>query len=161
VFNDDAQSPERLEAIQEAALLPSAHRRYWDKYAGNLPSDQTIKYDLRRDSFSEAALETFLKEFRNTLRFAELTQSESEESADHEYDVGARPLSPQRPLPKSRQAGEQTYPIPLSTSKQVRITGPFPLSEQEWAQLMNVLKVLKPGLVETEAGELLQDGTTE
>jgi hypothetical protein len=40
-----------------------------------------------------------------------------------------------------------TYAIPVSAGIDVAIEGPFPLTEEQWTQLLAVLTVLKPGLV--------------
>lgn len=43
-----------------------------------------------------------------------------------------------------------TYAIPVSAGIDVAIEGPFPLTEEQWTQLLAVLSVLKPGLVSDE-----------
>lgn len=47
--------------------------------------------------------------------------------------------------------GVQSYPIPIALTGRtpVIISGPFPLSEQEWIQFNAVLNAMKPVLVGT------------
>ncbi len=54
-----------------------------------------------------------------------------------------------------------SYAVPVAPGKDVIVEGGFPLSEEEWAQLMAVLGVMKPALVSTAnlrgAGQVSDD----
>ena len=43
-----------------------------------------------------------------------------------------------------------TYAVPIGPGTNVTVAGEFPLTEQEWAQMMAVLNAMKPGLLKSE-----------
>jgi hypothetical protein len=49
---------------------------------------------------------------------------------------------------------EKTPPIqltiPISSGRNLLVYGGFPISETEWEQMLNVLEVMKPGLVKQQ-----------
>ncbi|HEV2360545.1 MAG TPA: hypothetical protein VGS21_02470 [Acidimicrobiales bacterium] len=57
----------------------------------------------------------------------------------------SEPTSTTQPPPAS--PGPDGYRLPVSAEKNVTISGPFPLNEAEWHQLLAVLNAMKPGLV--------------
>jgi hypothetical protein len=40
-----------------------------------------------------------------------------------------------------------TYAVPVSIGAEVTVTGPFPLSAEEWLRFVIVLEAMRPGLV--------------
>jgi hypothetical protein len=73
--------PERADLLRSAALAPKIHREVWDKfYAGDEPSPpDVIKHYLEWDrpggTFTPQALGQFLKQFSDTVTFAQLNSS--------------------------------------------------------------------------------------
>ncbi len=68
---------QRLDAIKEAALLPSIHQEIWDKYNGKLPTeDASIQSYLLRGregaTFNRNQVDPFISRFRETLRYGGL-----------------------------------------------------------------------------------------
>lgn len=55
---------------------------------------------------------------------------------------------PQQDNDKKHQTrGMKDYKIPLSTNTYVILSGPFPLDEPDWKQMITVLDLIKRGLV--------------
>src|SRR5450759_3542398 len=67
-------APERLQALKAAARAPKINNELLAKWPPNsLPSDQTIKvYLLREKDFNPNTVDSFIKDFRATVRYAKL-----------------------------------------------------------------------------------------
>jgi len=74
------------EAIKAAALTPKIHRELWDKYAGKLPPDVSIRVYLVREReegyFNKNQVDGFIGQFRSTIAFAKLLESDKLSLAD-------------------------------------------------------------------------------
>lgn len=152
-------SPERLNAIQAAALEPSIHQELLAKYPEGLPSDPTmISYLTMERQFTDGAARELVSELRETLAFAGLSaegdtlkeQDPDKESPEVPYMPPAAPQAPSRLAPPLlRSTEERTYRLPL-LSKEITLQGEFPLDAADWEQLRRVLDVMKPGLTKQE-----------
>lgn len=161
--NPDKQA--RRAAIQEAALKPAIHRELWDKYGAELPSDETLKWELTREReqrFTETGADEFIPEYRQTLAFAELPGTDSvgtqipdvqsEDDGDESESVPPEPPPPTKRHPVRRSGGMSesgilTIPVPVIGGPPITIEGEFPVSEVAWTQFIAVLQAMKPGLV--------------
>src|ERR1035438_8160072 len=83
----DAQ---RASALREAATSPEIYRQLLKEYTESLPSDTTLKSELiavRR--FNPNAVDGFIKDFKNTLTFAGLSDlSAVEFPVEEEEEIG-------------------------------------------------------------------------
>ena len=169
-------SPERDQLIRAAALLPPIHKELWEKYGGEFPSDTTFKWQLMKDrSFTDGGAEEFISQFKRTIAFANLTKSgvlpaeHGDNPADGEDDAGdplVKPipaileLDPKRPA--AQAASTQTV-IPLAITHNpaswARLAAHFPLSEDEWEMMMNLLQAMKPRLVKDEKPGVAREST--
>jgi hypothetical protein len=71
------ESSERDAAIRDAALKPKIHAELWRKYNGRLPSDAELQYRLENDlHFNANVIGAFIKELRDTISFAKLSESD-------------------------------------------------------------------------------------
>lgn len=158
IVDDRPESPERDGAIRECALNPRIHQQLWDKHEGRLPSDQTLRYELRTErGFTESAATEIVKKFRSTIDFARLSEADTmaETAEANGWSAEDRPTvmdaTPGRgrgqPL-SGRPAVGTVVNLPLSSSKWATLTAPFPLSEAEWRLMAQVLAAMKPALVE-------------
>jgi hypothetical protein len=150
----------RKSAIQNAALQPTMHRELWDKYHEDLPSDSNLRWELTHDrGFTETGASEFIPVYRATVAFAQLAshvpepaqeQDQNDAGKHEEYSNPATQLEtePERPRPVHTGV-KRSYDIPLIDSGAVTVEGQFPISEQDWAQLMAVLAAMKPGLVKS------------
>lgn len=147
----------RLQALQEAALTPTIHREFWTQYGDNLPSEETLKWNLTRDlKFTDRGAREFIDEYQATVKYAQLASTSSLAHLDDLPDYQSistvksptsERLSEVMPTDKLRN---REFAIPLPGDKYVTITGPFPLNELGWNQLIAVLQVMKPGLISGE-----------
>jgi len=144
---DVPESPDRLEAIREAALKPAIHTELWRHYNGSLPSDEAIKVRLRRDlGFTDRAVGEFIPQFRKTVAFAKLDASVSLPLSEDEHVM---PAAPSTSAVGERQgsARQRTVQVPLLNGEWAFVQADFPLTENAWQQFLRVLEVMKPGLV--------------
>jgi hypothetical protein len=168
IFNhpDDAQ---RARSLQEAALNPDIHQEMWAKHGtAKTVSDTNLKWELTRErGFTETGATEFLREYRETVNYAHLLDDdtsapqtvldEQPPASNAETDPlagpdGDEPDPPgqQRPVTRRRifvDAETAQYAIPLKSQPPVLIEGTFPISEEDWQQMMTVLDAMKPGLV--------------
>jgi len=63
--------------IEAAAMRPTIHRELWEKYEGDLPDDAALRRQLIRAGFTEQAADVFIAQFRDTLAFAGLIDSDT------------------------------------------------------------------------------------
>jgi hypothetical protein len=150
---NEEDSEERSDAIKEAALKPSIHAELWQQYEGSLPSDATLRLELRRRGFAETAIPEFINIFRSTMAFAQLT--EADRLPDKNGDTGVtqigssvsttatQPLTARKPAP----GAPPPIQLPLLGGTVVTLQASGPVTEEAWDQLMTVLTALKPGFV--------------
>lgn len=145
----------RMEATRQAALKPGIHREMWEKYGLELPSDQTLAWELTRDrGFTDRGAAEFIRSYRATIAYAKLeaTAAPPAQEADDDTDDYEDSSDPQPQGGSDRPrhpAGEKarSFPIPLIDNGVVVIEGQFPLTERDWKQFMTVLEAMKPALI--------------
>lgn len=72
-------SKERAELIKQAALTPKIHQQLWETWGVDLPSDPQLRHTLLFDwpvPFNENAVDGFIREYRDTIAFAKLVESD-------------------------------------------------------------------------------------
>src|ERR1039458_3282080 len=78
---DDTDSPERLAAIQQAAMTQKIHRELRNKFGGTEPpSDRQFRHILLAEwepRFNANAVDNFIKEYKDTIAFAKLTKPDT------------------------------------------------------------------------------------
>jgi hypothetical protein len=165
LLDEREESPARLQLIQEAAISPSIHNDLWQKYGASLPSDETLRFELRHDrNFTEAGVAEFIPQYKRTLDFARLGERGklSEEAEDKTEDEGEglmtssttfseAPTKPKKGEHESRRAS-RIIQLPISPSEWAALQAPFPLTEGQWKQMLAVLEAMKPALIRTENG---------
>jgi hypothetical protein len=73
-------SKERAELIKQMALTPKIHQQLWEKWGNDLPSDAQLRHTLLLDwpvPFNENAVDGFIREYRDTIAFAKLSESDT------------------------------------------------------------------------------------
>lgn len=154
-------NPDPLPAIRAAALAPPIHRELWDEYRGQgLPSDESLKWTLQRErGFTPSGAAEFVKQFRETLAFANLDpatdgapaeeDAELHDGADEELEEPRR--ARQQRQPRRRPSGDAlAIPVPIIGGEAIIVEGHFPVTEAAWSQFLAVLNAMKPGLVQAE-----------
>ena len=151
-------SEERTELIREAALMPKIHDDLWKQYGGELPENQALRFHLLRDlRFTESGVDDFITQFRSTLTFAGLVSGDvqSDENGDKVEAVEGTPMTTQShsgQFPARPSSGLREVPIPIPGSAWPMLKAGFPLTEDAWDQMLEVLKAMKPGLVQPKQG---------
>jgi hypothetical protein len=155
LLDEREDSPARLQLIQQAALLPSIHQELWQKYGDSLPSDETLRFELRHDkNFTEAGVAEFIPQYKRTLTFARL--GERGKLSRDEKDKGLtrsqiRVMPPTvtltPPEPPSGGREPRSIQLPISPTEWAILQAPFPLDEAGWDQMLAVLNAMKPALV--------------
>lgn len=94
-------SKERAELIKQTALAPKIHQQLWEKLGVDLPSDAQLRHTLLFDwpvPFNENSVDGFIREYRDTIAFAKLDESDkvSSEVKDNGDEEGSKaPFVPQ------------------------------------------------------------------
>jgi len=77
LLDKQPESPERDALIKRMALNPPIHKELWDKWGPHLPSDPTLETYLVRDrSFSEGGARDLMAEYKATIAFAKLKETD-------------------------------------------------------------------------------------
>jgi hypothetical protein len=152
VLDRRPDSPDRPRRIREAALRPLIHQELWQKYGGDLPSEDTLRYELQVEKgFTDRAVREFIPEYKRTIEFARLAghdklSAEAGDSRKEREPPTAAVTS--RTIEMGPIGGEtRAVQIPVSTTKWAILQAPFPLTEAEWKQMKAVLDAMKPALV--------------
>lgn len=151
---------EKKEAIERAALLPTIHSELWiDEFAGDLPSNSTLEARLVRRGFTSRAAKSFVAQFKATLSFAGLIESDSiSEDENDRSDLRNAQEESSEVKPASnirREKSTRVPPVsginsvePEMIEIQIPLTGaafailqiPAELDETTWAELEGNLK---------------------
>jgi hypothetical protein len=98
LLDNRPDSRERDELIKKAALSPKIHKQIWDKWGGGI-SDDNLRHALLFDwevPFNENSVDSFIREYRDTVRFAKLTESDKVNPEDgNNSDAGGAHYVPQ------------------------------------------------------------------
>jgi hypothetical protein len=165
VLDERPDSEERRAAIREAALNPTIHAELWDEFGGSLPSDVNLRYKLRGErGFTDSAANELIEEFRRTIAFAGLEDLDNADPRPENKGSLTPPTAVREATPPAGShvvdRGQPSTPaltrdpsirgvsLPLSATTWVTIEAPFPLSVDEWDQMMHLLNAMKPGLTE-------------
>jgi hypothetical protein len=77
ILDERPDSAQRAVLIKQAALNPKIHAALWKKYGTELPSDSSLHHELIFDfKFNENTVDEFIKEYKETIRFAGLADSD-------------------------------------------------------------------------------------
>jgi len=80
LLDERPDSKERAELIRQAALAPKIHQQLWERWGNNLPSDAQLRHTLLLEwptPFNENAVDGFIREYRDTISFARLSESDT------------------------------------------------------------------------------------
>ncbi len=106
ILRDEREpSPEPDTENKDAALLPKIYSGMWHKWGNKLPNDATIKLFLTHEKkYNETAVPALIAGYKDTLTFANLTESDKStpaESESEKQDGGPPPPAPP-PLPGAK-----------------------------------------------------------
>jgi len=148
-------SRERAAAIQSLALAPTINRDLWDRFArdGALASDDNILFYLVREkTFSEEAAAACLEQFKETISFAGLLDSDIVDADDDSREDTASDSGRKRKPSKvtAKGSGDQKLkdlPLPLISGGTAILSFPYPLSDEDFEWVKKMLDTLKKGIV--------------
>ncbi|HVM52727.1 MAG TPA: hypothetical protein VM262_05980 [Acidimicrobiales bacterium] len=149
----------RADLIRKAAFFPAIHADLWERYNGDLPSDDTLRYELvRQRAFTESGATDFIRQFRETISFAGLTAdtliSDDEEREREDGDDDDDQIERQRQQQRGRRKkpGVLSYAVPFAPDgSNAVIEFPFAPTEDDWDYFMTVLNAMKPRLIARES----------
>jgi hypothetical protein len=175
-YDSDRDSAMWTQRAQEAALKPTIHQELWTKYDGQLPDDSVIRpYLVLERGFSDGAAKEVLRVLRSSVIFAKMNPgssagSMSPDKQDVEQNeivtpaiISGSKVESKPPLPPSQTPGALTPPhkreqrtvqVPYSPGEWALVQASFPISVAAWDQMIAVLEVMKPGLVDAEASSV-------
>jgi len=164
ILDERPTSPERDALIKEAALTPTIHKDLWAQYKGLLPSDENLRHELRLEkSFSDYGVKEFIEEFKSTVDFAKLAESDMispkvEDKTQPEEEIAMTTATFESSQAQQKGEGQKQgstttvkqIQIPYTLNNWAKLEAGFPMSEDDWNQMMAVLIAMKPGLVLTK-----------
>lgn len=175
---DILMSPDRGSYLKAAALRPEIHREMWREYGADLPPDSALKYELvRKRGFTESGFSDFIREYRETIAYAQLSDSDSVSDTD---EAPARPSSDvsQPPRVTSRSgagtptepfvtqgvntlvgspANWKSYPIPVGEGEDYVVNFPGPVTAEKWDTFMTILNAMKGPILSHKAEDPDED----
>lgn len=160
LVDDRPDSEERAFLIREAALNPAIHRKLWNDFSGQLPPDDHLKHTLlTKEGFTRRAVDDFIRQFRATIQFAKLEESDrlvghEEDKTRDEKEYAMPPeldkrsteqkFQPPLPIPPPVAGPSQEFNMALSEGKTAYLRIPHSLNRADWDKLSKLLDVLEP-----------------
>jgi hypothetical protein len=133
VLDTREDSPERAAFIREAALKPSIHAELWRECDGKVPSDGTLRHKLVLDrKFTQRGADEFIQQFRSTIAFSGLNESDSISDEDGEKDADQNAggsKTPSKPKERKPMAGVREEAFTLDEGQAV-LTWPLNISPE-------------------------------
>lgn len=148
-------SPERDEAIKQAALKPRIFAELWVKWGKiGLPSDENMEYFLLSEkNFNENSVSDLIKKFKETIEFAKLTSSDGVEERNEELDDSSVNLESEYMQnyeniggtlrPKGAIARQVGSSIPVTQTCSMSILADGPVTQKGIEQLRSYLNLIK------------------
>ena len=153
LMDDRPDSPDREQAIKQAALSPNIHKKLWKQFNGDLPSFENLRYMLKADEgFTDRAADELISEFNKTIEFSKIDKSdivslgnEGREESEHSEMQPNQDTQQRGQAPMINKGGTKmiNIPIPLSEGTSV-VTIPETMSLQSWKKLQTILDAYKP-----------------
>jgi hypothetical protein len=104
ILDTRIECTERDAAIKQAALMPKIHGALWKQWGTNLPSDETLRHKLIFDQkFNENTVGDFIKEYRATIKFANLTDSDTISGVEEDTGEGSE-------MPETQEIARRSSP---------------------------------------------------
>lgn len=164
LLDERPNSEEKAQLIKQFALRPKIHASLWRKYGAELPSDSNLKHALIFDfKFNENTVDEFIKEYKETIRFAGLKASDTlspsgEDKIDLETTDGEEHMQDQQvtqsvlkdqKLLAGKPVGSS---IPVTKDCSMSVLAVGTVTQKGLDQLINYLKLIR-GSFPADEGE--------
>jgi hypothetical protein len=118
------ESAEWWASVKKAALAPNVHSQLWEKYGASLPADDEVRrYLVRELKFNDNAVDDFIQEYKDTIDFAKLSDSDIIATGEGAANNGEMELDmAQAPVDRGNQIATLAPPPPKAGVKQDRMT---------------------------------------
>ncbi len=158
LVDPDGSTNERRRALETAALKPRLHSELWEKWGANLPPDGEIRRYLERErDFNPKYVEKFIAQFKATMAFSGLAQTDiidPEDGAEDNHIGGsgmdnlARTLASAETIRAAAPTGGmRDFPVPLISGGIAVLRVPFPMRKDDFEQLKATLDTFEKALV--------------
>lgn len=154
---------ERKEAIKEAALRPTLYKEIWERFDGNLPSIETLKWDLTGEGdpstgdLNKQSVDEFIGSFFETLVFADLIECDNisdEDDKQNDFlperslnDEVAHPVDPSAESNRQslRIVTEEDFELPFQLGSGVQgvLRLPRSMTPKQWEKFESVIESTK------------------
>ena len=156
LVDDRRDSSDRLQLIQEAALKPPIHIGLWEQFGKDLPSEDSLKFVLRKIGFTEAASKEFIEEYRSTLEFAKLGARDIlTPGAEDKPSAPIGAVSMQQTV----AGNPDTIKLPIAQGEWALLQAVFPMAKEKWEKMMEVLEAMESVLTTGNDGKGSGQGT--
>jgi hypothetical protein len=152
-------SPQGERAAKAAAINPKIHRELWEKYQGRLPtSDAPLRTHLLTRSegaFNKDHVDDFIRQFRETIAFVKLTESDKILPAEENLEEGKimeRPVNtpPSPPKPPSLSTDGPFISFPLPGGNVIEIRLKEKISPKDFATVKKLVELSEASLVDSK-----------
>lgn len=170
------EAPEKAKLLKEAALKPALHAELWKKYHGDPPADAVIRNYLVVDRFfNPSFVDSFISQFRKTIAFAGLTETdrivteeeeEDEEDEEIQHDEHGDDASMLDESVKKQDkggmatpshTGQLPFPLYLSKSHKAMLYVPASITRKEYdllkSQIAHSLTVMEATILSEDQSE--------
>lgn len=151
ILRTEENSEERLPFLKAAALRPAIHRELWDRFKGEASDKNILTYLVFDRKFAESGAYALIKEYRDTIQFAQLSESDTVEENDQIDESDSTnmttvtdPPTPLKPLPTG---SVREFQVPLPSGAVGAFKIPFPMSEEDFVQYSALLTAYKTAIV--------------
>lgn len=153
-------STDKMNNIREAALNSKIMHEAWDKWKGEIPSDETIRYILiSKWGFTDRAATRFTKVVQDNFQYAELDDYYEVASEENSVPVQQTLYDPKMQQGKQQKFGDQKpqlnvspnwldFNLSLGADQHARLLVSNSLSEDDFEFLLIWIKRLKNDIVE-------------
>lgn len=149
LLDERPESADRATLVKQAALAPKIHAELWKRWGASLPSDKSLRYTLTAEwqpPFNENSVDAFIREYKDTISFAKLSESDTVtvEDGDKEElaDDRIRLPQPLRGVKSPLSTNMQESTLPLSEGRAV-IQWPTELSPESIEDLKDWLRIIE------------------
>ncbi|MGI8738401.1 MAG: hypothetical protein ACR2KU_01740 [Gammaproteobacteria bacterium] len=158
ILVDHEESDARAEAIRDAALSPKIFRDMWDEWGARLPPDAEMRSHLVFEKkFNERAVNGVIADYKSTLEFANLLDSDkisntSQESSSDDMAASSSETQQNR-IKVASVPSAKSIEIPIPSMPWPILTVSVPMKEEKWNQMIDMLNYMKPALVCSDDGQ--------